>query len=119
MKIGEVAKLSDVSPDTLRFYESRGLIRPLRSANGYRCFNAETVQLVGYIKLAQSLGFTLAEIGENLPQLWSSSAESAELLADIFVQKINIIDQRIAHMQALRNALAERAREVCPLLQLT
>ncbi|MEB0042599.1 MULTISPECIES: MerR family transcriptional regulator [unclassified Pseudomonas] len=118
MKIGEVAKLTGVSPDALRFYEDKGLIQSTRSANGYRCYTAEAVQLVDYIKLAQQLGFSLAEIGENLPELWSSTTASAELLAAIFVEKIQIIDQRIIQMQVLRAALAERAKQVCPLLRL-
>ena len=116
MKIGQVAKLTGTSPDALRFYEEKGLIDSTRSANGYRCYAPETVQLVGYIKTAQQLGFSLAEIGENLPMLWSSTQEPQALLVQIFTQKLQILDQRIAQMQQLRSALAERAKQVCPLL---
>lgn len=116
MRIGEVARLGGVSVDALRFYEERGLIKPQRSANGYRLYPQETLQLVGYIKLAQQLGFSLAEIGENLPLLWNSEGASRELLARLFAEKIALLDERLAGMQALRNTLAERAAHVCPLL---
>ena len=116
MKIGQVARLTGTSPDALRFYEEKGLIGSTRSANGYRCYAPETVQLVSYIKMAQQLGFSLAEIGENLPMLWSSTEEPEHLLAEIFTQKLQIIDQRIKQMQQLRSALAERAKQVCPLM---
>jgi len=116
MKIGDVAKQAGVSVDTLRFYEERGLISPQRAANGYRLYNDETVQLVGYIKLAQRLGFSLAEIGENLPQLWNAEQASSERLAELFAQKISLLDERIAQMQILRAMLAHRAQQVCPLL---
>lgn len=116
MKIGDVAKQAGVSVDTLRFYEQRGLISSRRAANGYRLYSDETLQLVGYIKLAQSLGFTLAEIGENLPLLWNAEQASTQRLAEVFAQKIGLLDERIAHMQTLRTVLAQRAEQVCPLM---
>ena len=116
MRIGDVAKRTGVSVDALRFYEERGLIKPQRTANGYRLYPQETLQLLGYIKLAQQLGFSLTEIGENLPLLWSTEGGSSDHLAELFAQKIALLDERMAQMQALRNVLAERAEQVCPLL---
>ncbi|MFK3971558.1 MerR family transcriptional regulator [Pseudomonas sp. NPDC087358] len=116
MKIGEVAAHTGVSVDALRFYEEKGLVKPHRAANGYRLYPEQTLQLVGYIKLAQQLGFSLREIGENLPLLWNSEGVSRDLLAGLFEQKIALLDERIGHMQALRDLLAERAAQVCPLL---
>jgi MerR family copper efflux transcriptional regulator len=116
MRIGEVATRTGVSVDALRFYEEKGLIKPQRAANGYRLYPEQTLQLVGYIKLAQQLGFSLAEIGENLPLLWSSEGVSQALLARLFAEKIALLDQRVEQMQTLRNLLAERATQVCPLL---
>ncbi len=116
MKIGEVATRAGVSVDALRFYEEKGLIKPQRAANGYRFYPEQTLQLVGYIKLAQQLGFSLKEIGENLPLLWNSESVSAELLAGLFREKIALLDERIGQMHTLRNLLAERAEQVCPLL---
>ena len=116
MKIGEVAVRAGVSVDALRFYEEKGLIKPQRSANGYRHYPQETLQLVGYIKLAQQLGFSLKEIGENLPLLWNSEQVSSDLLARLFSEKIALLDERIGQMHALRYLLAERAGQVCPLV---
>ena len=116
MRIGEVATRTGVSVDALRFYEEKGLIKPQRAANGYRLYPEQTLQLVGYIKLAQQLGFSLAEIGENLPLLWNSEGVSQTLLARLFAEKIALLDQRVEQMQTLRNLLAERATQVCPLL---
>ncbi|EIK97036.1 MerR family transcriptional regulator [Pseudomonas sp. M47T1] len=115
MKIGQLAKAAGVSCDALRFYEERGLIRATRSANGYRHYPAQTVQLVLYIRTAQQLGFSLAEVGENLPALWQASDEPVERLAVVFAQKLAAIDERIAQLQRLRQALSERAQAVCPL----
>jgi MerR family copper efflux transcriptional regulator len=116
MKIGEVAAQAGVSVDALRFYEGKGLLKPHRAANGYRYYSEQALQLVGYIKLAQQLGFSLREIGENLPLLWNSEGASQELLAQLFEEKIALLDERIGQMHTLRNLLAERAMLVCPLV---
>jgi len=116
MRIGQVAARTGVSIDALRFYEEKSLIKPRRTANGYRSYPEQTLQLVGYIKLAQQLGFSLSEIGENLPLLWNSGQASAEVLARLFTEKLALLDDRIEQMQGLRALLAERAAQVCPLL---
>jgi MerR family copper efflux transcriptional regulator len=65
--------------------------------------------------LAQQLGFSLKEIGENLPMLWNSEGASADLIAQLFEEKIALLDVRIGQLHTLRNLLAERAAQVCPL----
>jgi DNA-binding transcriptional MerR regulator len=114
MRIGEVALATEVSCDALRFYEKRGLIRAGRDGNGYRRYAPETVQVVGYIRMAQRLGFSLAEIGENLPALWD--AEDPELaVAQLLMDKVKTIDERIDELQALRAGLLARVQAACPL----
>jgi DNA-binding transcriptional MerR regulator len=114
MRIGELAQATGVSCDTLRFYEKRGLIRALRGANGYRRYAPETAQLVGYVRMAQGLGFSLAEIGENLPALWDNPAPE-QAIARLLADKVAVIDERIAQLQALRTGLLERIALSCPL----
>ena len=53
MRIGELAQAAAVSRDTLRFYEQRGLIAAQRSANGYRHYPVEMVQLVQLVQQEQ------------------------------------------------------------------
>ncbi len=66
MKVGAAARAAGVSPDTLRHYEARGLLRPARGANGYREFSGESVARVRLIRRAVALGFTLDELGRIL-----------------------------------------------------
>ena len=62
-KIGEVAKQSDVAVETLRFYESRGLIEPAgRTASGYRLYDDSVLERLAVIKKSQAVGFTLDQI---------------------------------------------------------
>lgn len=114
MKIGELAQATAVSRDALRFYEQRGLIRAQRGENGYRRYAPETVQLVGYIRMAQKLGFSLAEIGENLPALWDAPAPEAAL-AQLLGDKVVAIDARIDELRMLRAGLVAQMDALCPL----
>jgi DNA-binding transcriptional MerR regulator len=67
MKIGEVAKLAEVSVDTVRYYERRGLIGVARrQPSGYRVYSTETVARIRLARRLQSLGLTLNEIVEAL-----------------------------------------------------
>lgn len=117
MQIGEMADATGLTRDTLRFYEKRGLLRARRSANGYRDYPPEAVDWLRYIRLAQSLGFTLMEIEADLPLLANPDA-SADQLRVALERKLGDIDQRIAGLQALRGELARRLQQdmaACPL----
>lgn len=114
MKIGELATATGVTNDALRFYEQRGLIAARRSSNGYRDWAPETVDLVRYIRTAQQLGFTLQEIGEHLPGVWTADDPTAAL-ARLFSEKVEMIDARIEQLQQLRVDLLARSETACPL----
>jgi len=114
MRIGAVALAAGVSCDTLRFYEKLGLIRSTRTDNRYRRYAPPTAQLVGYIRAAQRLGFTLAEIGASMPAIQAAPDPDAAL-AVLLAAKVQIIDARIVELQALRDELATRARQHCPM----
>jgi MerR family copper efflux transcriptional regulator len=65
LKIGELALRTGVSPKAIRFYEAAGVLPPpARGANGYRLYAAEAAGMLGFIRQAQGLGLTLAEIKE-------------------------------------------------------
>jgi len=117
MQIGELATATGLTRDTLRFYEKRGLLAPRRGANGYRDYPPEAVQWMGYVRTAQSLGFTLSEIEADLPLLGQGDA-SAPRLREALAAKLREIDRRVEGLAALRQELARRLDEAmaeCPL----
>ena len=70
LRIGEVAKQSDVGIETIRYYERQGLLaEPDRRPSGYRQYDGAVVARLQFIRRAKELGFTLAEIKELLG-LW-------------------------------------------------
>ena len=61
--IGRLAKLSGITPDTVRFYERSGLLpKPRRTGSGYRVYDDTALSQIRFIRKAQSLGFSLDEI---------------------------------------------------------
>lgn len=102
MKIGDLARQTGTSVDTLRFYEEKGLLAPpKRTESGYRMFSPDAVSHVKFIKLAQSLGFTLQEVLDFMPALAQGSMTVAELQQRIQV-KLQSIDAKIRQLQSLR-----------------
>ena len=98
MKIGEVAKLSGVGVETIRFYEREGILpKPKRKASGYRQFDLDTVHRIRFIKNVQDLGFSLSEAGD----LASAKGISAA---------IKRISQRIENLKSLQRELAQQLK---------
>lgn len=63
MRIGELSRQSDVPSTTLRYYEQAGLLAPpRRTASGYRAYDEETLNRLAFIRAAQSVGLTIADI---------------------------------------------------------
>ena len=114
MRIGELAARTGLSKDTLRFYEKVGLLDGVRLPNGYRDFPPETVIWLRYVRTAQALGFTLAEIARHGDEL-RDAPDSAEALSALFEDKIRVIDERMAELTALRADLTSRVGTGCPL----
>lgn len=117
MRIGELAAATGLTRDTLRFYEERGLLGAHRRANGYREYPPEAVEWLCYLRSAQALGFTLADIEAGMPLLADPANAGAELRAAL-VRKLGDIDARIAGLEQLRAALAVKLEHLgtdCPL----
>jgi DNA-binding transcriptional MerR regulator len=65
LRSGELAEAAGVNPQTLRYYERRGLLaEPVRSPGGHRLYPARALTTLRVIKTAQRLGFTLDEVAE-------------------------------------------------------
>ncbi len=112
MRIGELAKRSGLSRDTLRFYEKTGLLRPLRdSGNGYRDYGEHSLAQLELVQLCKSLGFSLDEIAEVMQRMAQRPLSCADA-EPLIVQKLALVEGRLRELQAQRRALKNRLREV-------
>ena len=109
LKIGDVARLAELSIDAVRFYEREGLLgRVRRTPAGQRQYDTESVRRLAFVRRAAALGFSLAEV-RDLLTLRVSARTSCERVRTRALTKLADIDQRIAEMQAMRDALARLA----------
>ncbi|WP_053268844.1 MerR family transcriptional regulator [Pseudomonas chlororaphis] len=109
MKIGELEARSGASRHTLRYYEQIGLISSLRQTNNYRVYTAQTLQDLDFIQRAQSMGFSLGEIGEILDAQRNKLIDCADG-AKLIEKKMAEIKQKITNLQGIYRYLdQERA----------
>lgn len=105
MRIGELSLRSGVSRDTIRFYQKAGLLSPRVSPNGYRAFDETHLDLLRSIRIAQVLGFTLAEIKKSMGR-WETLTPAAR--ARFLEDKLEAIDERIAELTQMRAHLVQK-----------
>jgi DNA-binding transcriptional MerR regulator len=111
LKIGEVASLTGTGIETLRFYERQGLLgNPQRTPSGYRMYDAEVLERLEFIKRAQVLGFTLAEIARIIAEKHAGQSPCAEVRG-IVRRRLGELDARIKQMQRYRKELASALKE--------
>ncbi len=109
MRIGQIAAQAAVNIQTLRYYERRGLLpAPSRQPSGYRDYQPDAVNRVRFIKHAQALGFTLDEISQLLA-LRVTSERACARVESRAEAAIDRIDERLAHLQRIRDTLSELA----------
>jgi Hg(II)-responsive transcriptional regulator len=125
MRTSEVADRAGVNTQTLRYYERRGLLsEPPRSSSGYRDYPASAVSVLRFVKRAQELGFTLAEV-EDLLALAGGGPHSCDRARSLAETHLDELDRKITDLQRMRASLAalvvtcERPRRdrSCPLLE--
>lgn len=113
MKTAEAARAAGIKISTIRFYERQGIFSAsTRSGSGYRDFTEEEVRRLKFIRHAQELGFSLAEIRNFL----AFSAQRTTLNRDILQvgqEKLADLDKRIADLTRMRNALDGLLSNVC------
>ena len=103
--IGKVAMLSNVSTDTLRFYEKKCLITPkLRTAAGYRLYNEDAVFRVRFIKQAQSYGFSLSNVKKLLRQINAGKCYCSDVYKLATERKL-WVRYKLAELEAMSHAL--------------
>ena len=103
--IGKLARIADVSSDTLRYYEREGLIEPAgKSPAGYRLYDQDSARRLRFIKQAQHCGFTLAEIRELLVLRRRDAACCGDVRKRA-IEKKRQLESKIRSMRAMSKAL--------------
>lgn len=108
LKIGELARVTATSSETLRFYESQGLLpEPRRSDAGYRLYTDKDVGRVNFIVRARGMGFSLKEIVELLSLQVDKETTTCGEVKQLAEQKLRAIDDKIGELNKMRAALTQ------------
>ena len=100
--IGQLADAAKVNVETIRYYERQGFIeQPKKPKQGYRQYPQETLTTILFIKRAQQLGFTLAEIAV-LIDLSTGGCHDVQILTET---KLLAVRQKLKDLKRLEKAL--------------
>ena len=122
LTIGALALAAEVSVETIRFYQRKGLLRePGRPHGGIRRYGDADVARVRFVKAAQRLGFSLEEVAGLLTLDDGAHCNEARLLAE---HKLANVREKLADLNRIEAALARavhecsvsRGRVSCPLI---
>lgn len=110
--IGQLAAAVAVPTTTIRYYERRGLLSPeARSASRYRLYGDASLELLRFIKAAQSAGFTLSDI-EALLALRDEDRSPREEVRQLIDDRLTGVADQINDLKAVEKAL-RRWRDRC------
>ena len=109
MHIKELAEQAGVTVKAVRYYESRGLVRPQRATNGYRTYDDADVRIVREVRALLSLGLTAEQTHPFVECLRAGNdrADVCPASLSAYRERIADIDGRIAELADLRGQLAD------------
>lgn len=103
--IGRLASAGGVHVETVRYYQRRGLLpEPGRTLGSVRRYSGADADQLRFIKRAQAVGFTLAEIEGLIKARGNRSCNATRALA---AEKLQAVEQRMRELSGLRRELRQ------------
>ncbi len=113
MNIGQLAKLTGISIDTIRYYEKESVLpKPQRLGSGYRRYCDDDVARLEFICRAKALGFSLSEISSLLSLSSNSQADMSGVNAAVRLH-LQSVKTKLAELERIRKGL-ETLIDICP-----
>lgn len=123
MKIGTLAKQTDLPTKTIRYYESIGLIaNATRTANGYREYSDNDVATLRFVSRSRGLGFSIKQVAALLT-LWNDRERTSADVKSLALDHIREVEAKITELESLRATLVDLTEKChgddhpeCPIL---
>jgi DNA-binding transcriptional MerR regulator len=111
MRIGELASRSGLAPSAVRYYEQLGLLpEPQRTEAGYRVYADDAIDRLGFIRAAQAVGLTLAEVRQVLG-VRDAGELPCRVVTNLIERRHDEVRAKIVELRRLeRDLAAVRAR---------
>ncbi len=112
-RIGELARLADVTPDTIRYYEKQQMMaHEVRTEGGFRLYSQTDLQRLKFIRYAKQLGFTLETIRELLSIRIDPEHHTCQESKGIVQSRLKEVESKINELEHMRKSL-QRLNDAC------
>ncbi|CAD5359273.1 DNA-binding transcriptional activator in response to Zn(II) [Enterobacter cancerogenus] len=112
-RIGELARLANVTPDTVRYYEKQQMIdHAVRTEGGFRLYTDNDLQRLRFIRYARQLGFSLESIRELLSIRIDPEHHTCQESKSIVQARLDEVEARIQELQTMQRSL-QRLNDAC------
>ena len=112
-KIGQLAEKAGSNVETLRYYESQGLIKASeRTTAGYRLYTEQDAERLYFVLHAKKVGFSLKEIDRLLNLQLHKDDHTCEEVKGATADKINEIEAKIHDLEKIKFAL-QKLHDAC------
>ncbi|MCL4139337.1 UNVERIFIED_CONTAM: hypothetical protein GTU68_009565 [Idotea baltica] len=105
ISIGDLATRTGLSVSAIRFYETKGLVAPIRNNGGQRRFYRSDIRRLSFVMVAQKLGFSIQDIRDQLATLPSERTPTKADWTRISRAFGAVLDERIETLTRLRTYL--------------
>ncbi|WP_114196117.1 Zn(2+)-responsive transcriptional regulator [Edaphovirga cremea] len=113
-KIGQLAQLAEVTPDTIRYYEKQGMMdHEIRSDSGYRLYSENDLQRLCFIRYAKKMGFTLDAISELLSIRIDPAHHTCHESKSIVDSRLAEVEQKLLELERMRDSLQRLSNACC------
>ena len=106
MRVGDLARRTNVTPKAIRYYDKLGLINARRTPSGYREFDEHAVEIVYAIRRAQLLGLQMNDIRE-IVDLLKRGEQPCGRVQTFLREKQADVAQRLRELKAFERFLGE------------
>ena len=111
MRVKELAKKLDVTPDTVRYYTRIGYLNPPNErGNNYRDYGPNEERCLRFILNARWLGFSVEDIGELLRHA-DKGDSPCPVARDLIIERLKETEQRFQETRALRKRMKQAVAE--------
>lgn len=100
--IGDISRLYHIGPDSIRYYEKKGILQPIRGENGYRYYSDRSIWCLNMIVSLRSLGFSVERIRDYFQN------RTAESTAQLLNDELALIEARLKELDRLKATVSQQ-----------
>lgn len=112
-KISEISKLYNIGPDSLRYYERLGILKPRRDTNGYRLYSLKELHKLNMIRDLRSLDFSMEQIKEYLEK------QSIENTLTLLHDEQALLRERIKELKKREKIIKNRILDLAAMSEIS